>query len=91
VVLRPSFETPAEVRLAARLGADAVGMSTVPEIILARHAGLKAAGLSVITNFAAGMSDGPISHGQTISETRLALTRVSALLDAFLAVYCSDQ
>ena len=53
----PQFETPAEIRAAVALGADAVGMSTVPEVILARHAGLKVAALSVITNLGAGMSD----------------------------------
>ena len=66
----PSFETPAEIRAAALLGADAVGMSTVPEVILARHAGLKVAALSIITNFAAGMSDAPLSHEQTLRVAR---------------------
>ena len=64
----PSFETPAEIRAAAALGADAVGMSTVPEVILARHAGMKVAALSVITNIAAGMSDEPLSHEHTLRD-----------------------
>jgi purine nucleotide phosphorylase len=62
----PSFETPAEIRAAGRLGADAVGMSTVPEVVLARHARMKVAALSVITNMAAGMSDEKLSHLETL-------------------------
>jgi purine nucleoside phosphorylase len=54
----PSFETPAEIRMARTIGADAVGMSTVPEVILARFLGMKVAAASVITNYAAGMTGG---------------------------------
>ncbi|MDR0253844.1 MAG: purine-nucleoside phosphorylase, partial [Brucellaceae bacterium] len=61
----PSFETPAEIRMARILGADAVGMSTVPEVILARFLGLRAAACSVITNYAAGMSGDELSHHET--------------------------
>ncbi|MHA1190218.1 MAG: purine-nucleoside phosphorylase, partial [Alphaproteobacteria bacterium] len=61
----PSFETPAEIRAAGVLGADAVGMSTVPEVILARFFGLKVAAFSVITNFAAGMTGAELSHTET--------------------------
>ncbi|MBZ4022571.1 purine-nucleoside phosphorylase [Rhodobacter sp. TJ_12] len=61
----PSFETPAEIRAAKILGADAVGMSTVPEIILARFLGLRVAAVSIITNMGAGMADEQISHEQT--------------------------
>jgi purine-nucleoside phosphorylase len=81
----PSFETPAEIRAAALLGADAVGMSTVPEVILARHAKMKVAALSVITNFAAGMSEEKLSHGHTLENARLAAAAVARLLDEFLA------
>jgi len=65
-VTGPSFETPAEIRAYRTMGADAVGMSTVQETIIARHCGLRVAAVSVITNLAEGMSDEPISHEQTL-------------------------
>lgn len=80
----PSFETPAEIRAAARLGADAVGMSTVPEVILARHAGMKVAALSIITNFAAGMGGGALSHQETLDTARSTADTVRRLLNEFL-------
>jgi purine-nucleoside phosphorylase len=61
----PSFETPAEIKAARMLGADAVGMSTVPEIILGRYLGFECAAFSVITNFGAGMSGAELSHAET--------------------------
>ena len=61
----PSFETPAEIRMARTLGADAVGMSTVPEVILARFFGLRVAACSVITNYGAGMTGAELSHDET--------------------------
>lgn len=64
----PSYETPAEIRMLAALGADAVGMSTVPEAICARHMGLRVAGISCVTNLAAGISRQPLSH-QEVTET----------------------
>jgi len=64
----PSYETPAEIRMLAALGADAVGMSTVPEAICARHMGVRVAGISCITNLAAGISAQPLSH-QEVTET----------------------
>ena len=81
----PTFETPAEIRAAATLGADAVGMSTVPEVILARHAGLKVVALSIITNFAAGMSKETLSHEATLKTSQIAAETVRRLLNEFLA------
>jgi len=63
----PSYETPAEIHLLRGLGADAVGMSTVPEAIVARHMGLEVLGISCITNMAAGISDEPINHEEVIA------------------------
>jgi purine nucleotide phosphorylase len=81
----PNFETPAEIRAAIMLGADAVGMSTVPEVVLARHAGLEVAALSIITNFAAGLSSVRLSHNQSIAAAEAAADSVRRLLVAFLA------
>jgi purine-nucleoside phosphorylase len=62
----PSYETPAEILMLRNLGADAVGMSTVPEAIVARHMGLEVLGISCITNMAAGLSDAPINHEEVM-------------------------
>lgn len=70
--LGPCFETPAEIRAFRTLGADLVGMSTVPEAIAARYLGLRVAAISAITNLAAGMSTQELSHGQTLDGARLA-------------------
>ena len=88
----PSFETPAEIRAAGRLGADAVGMSTVPEVMLARHAKMRVAALSVITNMAAGMSDEKLSHLQTLRTAALrGAEDIRRVLQGFLAsIACED-
>lgn len=80
----PSYETPAEIRAFRRLGADAVGMSTVLEVIAARHAGYRCAGLSIITNPAAGLSDAPLDHGEVIAAGRSGAKNLVKLLAAFL-------
>jgi xanthosine phosphorylase len=80
----PSFETPAEIRAFRTLGADAVGMSTVHETILARHAGLRVAAVSAISNLAEGMSDVPLSHEQTLADAQRAAGDLTRLLEAFV-------
>ena len=76
----PNFETPAEIRMARILGADAVGMSTVPEVILARFFGLKVAAASVITNFGAGMTGGELSHHETKDMAPIGGKRLASIL-----------
>ena len=77
----PSYETPAEIRMLQRIGADTVGMSTVAEVIVAAHAGIKVAGLSVVTNRAAGLSSSPLSH----DEVKEVGARVQGVLCDLLA------
>ncbi|WP_431301007.1 purine-nucleoside phosphorylase [Tabrizicola sp. BL-A-41-H6] len=80
----PSFETPAEIRMLKTLGGDAVGMSTVPEIILARFLGLKVAAISTITNMAAGLSNEQISHEHTKAMAPLGAAKLERILREFL-------
>jgi purine-nucleoside phosphorylase len=80
----PSFETPAEIRAIRGMGADAVGMSTVPEVILARFLGLRVAAASVITNMAAGMSTESISHEHTKAMAPLGAAKLEKILRQFL-------
>lgn len=80
----PSFETPAEIRAARILGADAVGMSTVPEIILSRFLGIRCAAISVITNMGAGLSDEAISHDHTKAMAPLGAAKLQKVLLRFL-------
>lgn len=81
----PSFETRAEIRMLKTLGADAVGMSTVPEVILARFLGLEVAAVSTITNMAAGMSDENISHEHTKAMAPLGAAKLERILRHYLA------
>ena len=80
--LGPCFETPAEIRAFKALGADLVGMSTVPEVIAARHAGLDVIGFSIVTNLAAGMSGTALSHEETLREAGAAGDKLMRLLTA---------
>ena len=81
----PSFETPAEIRLARIVGATAVGMSTVPEVILARFLGLRVAACSMITNLAAGMTGGELSHQETKDMAPLGGQRLAAIFREMFA------
>lgn len=83
----PSFETPAEIRMARMMGADAVGMSTVPEVILARFLDMKVAACSVITNYAAGMTGQELSHQETKDVAPLGGKRLAAMIKASIGQF----
>ena len=84
-VLGPSYETPAEIRMYARFGADAVGMSTVPEVITANALGLRVLGISLISNLAAGLSPVPLTHDEVVEAGREASARFSGLIRGILS------
>lgn len=80
----PNFETPAEIRMMQRLGADVVGMSTVPEVLCARHCGLKVTAIATVTNLAEGLSDFALSHEQTLKYAAIGAKDLSRLIVEFL-------
>ena len=90
-VCGPSYETPAEIRAFARLGADAIGMSTVPEVIVARQCGLKVAAISCITTLAAGRSRRPLSHAEVLETADRVKNVAAQLLKNFAGLYGQDQ
>jgi purine-nucleoside phosphorylase len=81
----PSYETPAEVRMLRTLGADVVGMSTVPEAIVARHAGIEVMAIALVSNAAAGVLGTPITHEEVIEAGREAAPRLAALIERVVA------
>lgn len=81
----PMYETPAEIRALGILGADAVGMSTVPEVIAARHAGIKVLGISCITNMAAGILNQPLNHMEVINTARDVEKKFAGLVEKIIA------
>jgi purine-nucleoside phosphorylase len=87
----PSYETPAEIRAFARLGADAVGMSTVPEAVVARQCGMGVTALSCITNLAAGRARKPLSHAEVLETGHRVSKSATDLLCTFLNLYAEGH
>jgi purine-nucleoside phosphorylase len=82
----PSYETPAEIRMLRGLGADAVGMSTVPEVLVARALGIRVAGISAITNAAAGVTAAPVTHAEVLDVGRQIATKFESLVTEFVSL-----
>lgn len=89
-MLGPSYETPAEIEFLRRIGADLVGMSTVTEVVAARHAGMKVLAISCVTNMAAGIIDQPLSHAEVMETGERVRTTFEALLRAILPQIAKD-
>ncbi len=90
MVLGPNFETAAEIRAFRTLGADAVGMSTVPEVIAAVHAGIKVLAVSAVTNFGTGLQETPLSHEETIAGAVRASSALTALITNYIKEFCHE-
>jgi purine-nucleoside phosphorylase len=86
----PTYETPAEIRAFRTLGADAVGMSTVPEAVMARYCGMKVAAISCITNSAAGLGGGKLSHAEVLQAGRANAANAGKLFKRFAALRHAD-
>lgn len=80
----PTYETPAEIRMARILGADAIGMSTIPEVIIANHCGINVLGISCLTNMAAGILDKPLAHSEVIETSNRVKTNFIKLMNTIL-------
>ena len=83
-VLGPAFETPAEIKAYCLLGADVVGMSTIPEVIIARHCGMRVVVISVVSNFASGITEEKVTHEQTLYGVKLATEHLTRLILTFI-------
>jgi purine-nucleoside phosphorylase len=86
----PSYETPAEIELVRRIGGDLVGMSTVPEAIALAHMGIRVGAISLVTNFAAGATDEPLSHEEVQEAATNARVKSEKLIDALLPILVAD-